>query len=745
MSSFLLNCPNCNTELEADVQDIGKNARCQICDYHFVISKEEATSEVAVQVPNTALSDISQVEKKDSALQKCITLLWGGAWIVLGSILWSQQSSLWGPLGSLILGSACLLYGLFYIVLKLKRKDKHIPATKKTQEVNNLANQPLEDLNAVITDSSHENIVPKKECLDSNVEKFTEKENPVKTDQNFDENNLFEDEVKEIKDENNGDENNAQCSNSDVLMRLKDNKVEQQTSELTSPKSASMSTEYVLPPIGFLSHSNNNCKENTEKISIMINSIEKVFKSLGILGEVADYTVAPHIINFEISLAPGINVRKVEQNAESIAQSLAIPNIRIVAPIPGRSVIRVEVPKNELSDVYLRDILESKQCFPSDAQLPIALGKNVQNKPVFLDLATSSPMLIAGGPGSGKSVCVNSLIMSLILHFSPDELKFIMVDPSVVELSAYNTLPHLLTPVISHNLEKLPKALEWTVKEMEKRYRLMSAVRVKSFSEFNKRPLSSFPNIDDDGNLIPEKMPALVLVMDSANDSIIAEIKKDVEKFITRIAQRGQRAGIYLVIVAQRPTVNIISGTIKANFLSSLCFKVRSFRDSLIAIETAGGEKLLGNGDMLCQVFSTRSIERVQGAFTPASDILKVVDFVSAQASPKFNKAVLGEDDNDDNWDRDDDEENVPWDNGKDDMALVKKYLRPGDSDVMREALEVVILERKASTSYLQRRLGIGYNRASELIDLMENRGLVGPPSGIGTKRNILVFDDLVL
>ena len=589
MSSFLLNCPNCNTELEADDQDVGKNALCQICGSRFIIQKKEETSVPVVNAPDTVFSNVSQVEKKDSLPQKSIS------------------------------------------PLELKNK-------------------------------------------------------------NF-----------------------------------------------------SQSTEYLLPPISLLSHSNNNCEENTEKISIIINSLEKVFESLGIPGTVADYTVAPQIINFEITLAPGVNVHKVEQNADNIAKSLAIPNVRIVAPIPGRSVIGVEVPKNELSDVYLRDILGSEQWRSSDAQLPIALGKNARNEPMLLDLATSSPMLIAGGSGSGKSVCVNSLIMSLILRFPPDELKFIMIDPSMVELNTYDTLPHLLTPIISHNLDKLPAVLEWTVKEMEKRYRLLSAVHVKSFSEFNKRPLSSFPDMDCDGNLIPEKMPALVFVMDSANDSIMAEIKNDVEKFITRIAQRGQRAGIYLVIVAQRPTVNVISGTIKANFLSTLCFKVRSPRDSLIAIDAAGGEKLLGNGDMLCQIFSTRSIERIQGAFTPTSDIVKAVDFASAQASPEFDKAVIGEDydDEEEDWNFDDDDEDTPWNNDKVTVsALLKKYLRPGDGEVMRQALEVVLLERKASPSYLQRRLGIGYNRATELIDLMETRGIVGPPSGIGNKREILVVDD---
>ena len=503
--------------------------------------------------------------------------------------------------------------------------------------------------------------------------------------------------------------------------------------------------EYVLPPLSMLSQGNDSCGEDLEEISAAKNALEQTLEDFGIRGWVSDHTSGPRVTRFEITLEPGVNVRKVEQIADNIAMNLAAQSVRILAPIPGRPVVGVEISNSKASAVFMRSVMESPEWRSGKAEIPIALGKDVSGKPVVLDIASAPHMLIAGSTGTGKSVCSNSLIMSLLFRFRPEELKLIMVDPKVVEFDVYKNLPHLLTPVINDSA-KVPVALRWAVNEMEKRYRILAAARVKKISEFNSRPIPEEPVFDDEGVQIPDRMPVLLVIIDELGDLMMTEAKKDVENSITRIAQKGRAAGVHVVVATQRPSTNVITGVIKANLPTRLCFQVRSLVDSRVVLDSPGGEKLLGKGDMLYMSPSSMHIERVQGSFVPDSDIQKVVDFVSAQAPQQFNSAVLAEEDPEEAEDDefDDDDGDVPWDDGKADAsALVKKYLRPGDPDVMRQALEVVILERKASTSYLQRRLGIGYNRAAELIDQMEARGIVGPPSGSGNKRDILVFDGL--
>ena len=503
--------------------------------------------------------------------------------------------------------------------------------------------------------------------------------------------------------------------------------------------------QYVLPPLSMLSQGNEGSGEDLEEISRAKNTLNQTLEEFGIRGWVSNHTSGPRLTRFEVTLEPGVNVRKVEQIGDNITMNLSAQSVRILAPIPGRPVVGIEVSNSKASAVFMRSVMESDEWRSGKAEIPIALGKDVAGKPVVLDIASAPHMLIAGSTGTGKSVCSNSLIMSLLFRFKPHELKLIMVDPKVVEFDVYKNLPHLLTPVINDSA-KVPVALRWAVNEMEKRYRILAAARVKKISEFNARPLNGEPVFDDDGVQIPDRLPVLIIIIDELGDLMMTEAKKDVENSITRIAQKGRAAGVHVVVATQRPSTNVITGVIKANLPTRLCFQVRSLVDSRVVLDSPGGEKLLGKGDMLYMSPSSMHIERVQGSFVPDSDIQKVVEFVSAQVPQNFNNEVLAEEDPDAEPDSDEcgDDDDAPWDTGKPDVsALVRKYLRPGDGDVMRQALEVVILERKASTSYLQRRLGIGYNRAAELIDQMESRGIVGPPSGSGNKRDILVFDGL--
>lgn len=501
---------------------------------------------------------------------------------------------------------------------------------------------------------------------------------------------------------------------------------------------------YVLPPLTMLSKGNDSCGEDPEELTAARDALEQTLEDFGIRGWVSDTTTGPRITRFEVTLEPGVNVRKVEQIADNIAMNLKAQSVRILAPIPGRPVVGVEISNSKASAVFMRSVMESEQWQSGKAEIPIALGKDVSGKPVVLDIASAPHMLIAGSTGTGKSVCSNSLIMSLLFRFRPDELKLIMVDPKVVEFDVYKNLPHLLTPVINDST-KVPVALRWAVNEMEKRYRILAAARVKKISEFNSRPIPETPVLDDDGVQIPDRLPVLLVIIDELGDLMMTEAKKDVENSITRIAQKGRAAGVHVVVATQRPSTNVITGVIKANLPTRLCFQVRSLIDSRVVLDSPGGEKLLGKGDMLYMSPSSMHIERVQGSFVPDADIQKVVEFVSAQMPQQFNSAVLSEENPADD-ECDDDDGDVPWDNGEgkpDVKSLVRKYLRPGDGDVMRQALEVVFLDGKASTSYFQRRLGIGYNRAAELVDQLEARGVLGPPSGSGNKREILVFDTL--
>ena len=500
--------------------------------------------------------------------------------------------------------------------------------------------------------------------------------------------------------------------------------------------------DFVLPPVSMLAQGTNVIGENRDAIELATSKIQQTLDDFSIAGRVTGFVSGPRVTRYEITLDPGISVRKVEQIQDNIRMSLAATSIRVLAPIPGRSVVGIEVSNTKPEAVFMRSVMESEEWKRGKAEIPLALGKNVSGKPVILDLAKAPHMLVAGSTGTGKSVCSNSLIMSMLFRFRPDELRLIMVDPKIVEFDAYKKLPHLLTPIINDSA-KVPIALRWAANEMDRRYHVLAKVGVKKLSEFNSRPIPDEPEYDDDGKVIPEKMPLLVIILDELADLMMTEAKKDVETNITRIAQKGRAAGIHIIVATQRPSTNIITGVIKANLPTRLCFQVRSLIDSRVVLDTPGAEKLLGTGDMLVMTSSSMEIERVQGAWVQDDDIKKVVQFISDQAPQRFNDNVLVEDTGDGDVDVDEEYEVIDNDDRADIAPLIKKYLRPDDDDTFRRALEVVILDRKASTSYFQRRLKIGYNRAAEIVDQMEDRGILGPPSGSGNKRDILVFDGI--
>jgi S-DNA-T family DNA segregation ATPase FtsK/SpoIIIE len=498
---------------------------------------------------------------------------------------------------------------------------------------------------------------------------------------------------------------------------------------------------YTLPPPTMLAKGTEASGENTESIIRCREKLQETLDSFGVAGQVCSHISGPRVTRYEIQLAPGVKVDKVVSLENNIAMNLEAKSIRILAPIPGRNVVGVEAPNSRAEAVFMRSIMESPAWLESSAEIPIILGRDVAGKPVLLDLAKAPHLLIAGTTGSGKSVCMNTLIMSLLFRFRPDELKLILVDPKVVEHEAYQPLPHLITPVVNDS-QKVPIVLRWAVAEMEKRYRILARVGVKNLHAYNRRTLPSAPVLDNDGLPIPEKLPLLVVILDELADLMMTDARKDVETSIARIAQKGRAAGIHIVIATQRPSRDIITGVIRANLPSKIAFMVGKRVDSQVILDQNGAESLLGKGDMLYLAPGSAGVERVQGAMVDDRDIAEVVKFVSAQAPQEFNTSVTveagGDDDGDDADDGEFDDDDVA-----DIAPVIQKYLRPGDNELLKKALEIVLIERKASTSYLQRRLGIGYNRAAELIDVLEERGIVGPPSAGGSKRDILVFDEI--
>lgn len=523
--------------------------------------------------------------------------------------------------------------------------------------------------------------------------------------------------------------------------------------------------EYHLPsPMLLERHGDEIAKEDQAYIRDASLSLEKTLESFGVAGYVSNITVGPRVTQFEIALNPGVRVEKVTGIQNNIAMAMEAQSIRIRAPIPGKDAVGIEVPNKASSTVYLRPLLESATWRESHAAIPILLGRDIAGKVYMTDLSKAPHLLIAGSTGSGKSVCMNTLIMSLLFRFSPDELKLIMVDPKVVELEMYRPIPHLITPVVN-DPKKVPLALRWGVNEMERRYMVLAKVKAKNLAAFNSRPPDPQPVIDDYGELVPPKLPILIIIIDELADIMMTDAKSDVETSICRIAQKGRAAGVHLVIATQSPRKEVVTGLIKANIPTKIAFRVSNGMDSRVILDAVGAEKLLGNGDMLFNPPGGANLERIQGAYVSDPEIAKVIDEVAAQRPQTFDDGIFAGGD-------EEDEEEAPkgrhgkgkasrggsrgYDDEMDDYdeidgtansdiikAAADKYLEPTDPPIMVRALEIIINEQQVSTSYLQRRLGIGYNKAADIIDKLEQRHVISAPLPGGQKRSILITDGL--
>jgi DNA segregation ATPase FtsK/SpoIIIE-like protein len=464
--------------------------------------------------------------------------------------------------------------------------------------------------------------------------------------------------------------------------------------------------EYIIPTI-FLNSSEPMDSESW-KIEIRKNSMLLVntLSEFGIESKVVNVNRGPVITLYEMQIAPGIKVNRIVGLSDDIALALAAYRVRIVAPIPGKAAIGVEIPNRDREMVTLGDIIKSEEYQTRTGCLKVGLGKDILGKPITLDLKRLPHLLIAGATGAGKSVSVNSIICSLIYNYNPNYVRFIMVDPKMVELQLYNGLPHLLTPVITEP-HIAPIVLKWAIYEMERRYRLLSALTTRDIERYNEKI-----HLGGDRG---EKLPYIVIIIDEMADLMMVA-PKEMEGYITRLAQKARAIGIHLVLATQRPSVDVITGIIKANFPARIAFQVAQKTDSRTIIDQNGAEKLLGKGDMLYQSPMSSFPVRIQGAFISEDEIAKVVEHLGKFGEPNYI-----------------DIEQSLYDSAEDEREAADD-----DDELFVEALKIVEETRKASASYLQRRLSIGYNRAARIIELMEDRGYIGPQQG-SKPRDVLI------
>jgi S-DNA-T family DNA segregation ATPase FtsK/SpoIIIE len=418
-------------------------------------------------------------------------------------------------------------------------------------------------------------------------------------------------------------------------------------------------------------------------------------------------------------------------------------SVRIMAPIPGKAAVGVEVPNQKATQVGLREILESEDWAGAKADLPIALGKDVSGKPLVSDLAKMPHLLIAGATGSGKSVCINAIISSILYHASPRDVRLLMIDPKIVELKMFNVLPHMLIPVVTE-AKKVPAALKWLLKEMEMRYQIFARVGVRNIGGFNSRKKSTRDSagpgetqttldvVAASGEIeIPDHMHYIVVIIDELADLMMAA-PAEIETSVARLAQLARATGIHIIIATQRPSVNVITGIIKANLPSRIAFQVASQVDSRTIIDTKGAETLIGRGDMLFSPPGSSRLVRAQGAMVSDDEINKIIEFLKQNGPPVYAQEVQA---HIDRAASEEDEEGAEADDTEGEMG--------DDEELYKQAVEVLRATRRASTSMLQRRLRIGYNRAARIMELMEEKGLVGPENGAQPREILSDLDKL--
>jgi S-DNA-T family DNA segregation ATPase FtsK/SpoIIIE len=517
--------------------------------------------------------------------------------------------------------------------------------------------------------------------------------------------------------------------------------------------STPMIGNYQLPSFDFLQHADMTVKPTESKEELMANArlMQQTLAQFDIEVSLGDITKGPTITRYELHPAPGVKLEKITALSNNIAAAVKAERIHILAPVPGKSSVGIEVPNAIKTKVIVRDLFESDEWRNSKARIPIALGKDVYGHPIVADLAEMPHLLIAGSTGSGKSVCINAIITSLLYRFSPDQLRFVMIDPKVVELQQYNTLPHLVVPVVT-DPKKVLLALRWVVNEMEKRYQIFARVGCRNIGTFNARPNKKLvpqepelpltakkekvePGAEgfavevdeeivvprEEEIVIPEKLSYIVVIIDELADLMLVA-PADVEMAIARITQMARAAGIHCIVATQRPSVDVITGVIKANIPARIAFQVAAKVDSRTILDAMGADKLLGKGDMLYLPPGSAKLIRAQGALITDQEIQSIVDFIAKQAKPSYELEIH--------------------------RQLSKPAAEFGnesgideDEELIQQCIEVIRSEQKASVSLLQRRLRLGYTRAARIMDELENRGIVGESKGAEPREILIDLD----
>jgi DNA segregation ATPase FtsK/SpoIIIE, S-DNA-T family len=508
---------------------------------------------------------------------------------------------------------------------------------------------------------------------------------------------------------------------------------------------------YQLPPLDFLQHPDPTIKPTESKEELMANArlMQQTLAQFDIEVSLGDITKGPTITRYELHPAPGVKLEKITALNNNLAAALKAERLHILAPVPGKSSVGVEVPNSVKTSVIMRDLLESDEWRSTKARIPLALGKDVYGHPIISDLSEMPHLLIAGSTGAGKSVCINAIISSLLYRFSPDQLRFVMIDPKVVELQQYNTLPHLVVPVVT-DPKKVILALRWVVNEMEKRYQIFARVGVRNIGSFNSRPknkplpprepelplLAKKEKVEagadgfavevdeqivvprEEDIIIPEKLSYIVVIIDELADLMLVA-PADVEMAIARITQMARAAGIHCIVATQRPSVDVITGVIKANIPARIAFQVAAKVDSRTILDAMGADKLLGKGDMLFLPPGSAKLIRAQGSLITDHEIQNIVEFITKQAKPSYELEIH--------------QQLSRAGNGSEEESGIDE-----DEEVIQDCIEVIRSEQKASVSLLQRRLRLGYGRAARIMDELENRGIVGPSKG-AEPRDILI------
>ena len=492
---------------------------------------------------------------------------------------------------------------------------------------------------------------------------------------------------------------------------FKDKKVSK--TKKTTSKPNVKNSKYVLPPVKLLKLGN-SVSTSKKLLQETAKDLTNLLKEHGVEAELTNVVPGPTVTRYEIELAPGVKVSKVTSLSHDIAYALATPDVRLLAPIPGRSAIGIEIPNRQRKLVSLGDVLSSQEAKKAEHPLNIGLGLDISGKPRLLNLAELPHVLIAGQTGAGKSSCINSIVTSLLVRTNPDEVKMVMVDPKRVELGQYNDVPHLLTKVIT-NPKKAVDALGWAVAEMDRRYDLLADSQVRDINGYHEKYDAGL--LDEDKF---DRFPYIVVFIDELNDLMMVA-GREVESAIVRLAQMARAIGIHLVVATQRPSVDVITGVMKANIPSRLAFSVASTTDSRVILDQSGAEKLIGLGDMLVVTASNPRLERIQGAWVNENEVQDVVSWVKEQKEAEYNPAVT-------------EEQKQATNSLNEDFGE--------DEELIRTAKELVIRSQMGSTSMLQRKLRVGFARAGRLMDILEAQGIVGPSEGSKAREVLITVEE---